>query len=157
MSEQFIDVDTDEFIDAPKALRDAYKQLKGRYTEVASERDAFKGQATSAALGGVLREFKNPERVQRDLLSDKVDPLDSEAVAKWLESNAGDYARGDGSSAQSQISASDTAEQDAHRRLQSGGELRQPADMSKLEAANAEITPDMDGKAVAEVYRRHGI
>jgi len=152
---QHIDVDSDEFIDAPKALRDAYKQLKARYTESTETVNSLRGQLTSTALTDVLRDFKNPERVKRDLLADKVDPLDKSAVEAWLGANADDYARGTGSS--TPPDADNDAEAQAHARLQSGDGLRQPADMTKLEAAFAEITPDMNGEQVKEIYRKHGL
>ena len=44
----------------------------------------------------------------------------------------------------------------AHQRLQQT-ELTSPADMSKLEAAQAEITPEMNGAEVKAVYRKHGL
>lgn len=153
---QHIDVDSDEFIDAPKALRDHVKKLQAQAKDLATERDTLKGQVTATALTGVLTGFKNPERVKRDLLSDKVDPLDTAAVSKWLEANADDYAKGDGAPAQSQSSAA-TEDAAAHARLNSGGELRQAADMTKHEAAFAEITPDMTGTQIEAVYRKHGI
>lgn len=155
---QYIDVESDEFIDAPKALRDAYKKLQKAHTETVQEREALRGQLTATALTDVLGGFKNPERVKRDLLSDKVDPLDSEAVSKWLESNGDDYARGAASSDQSQTTTSENSEEAAaHERLQSTGDLRSPASMTKFEAAKAEITPEMTGAEVEAIYRKHGV
>ena len=91
---QHIDVDDEQFEDAPRALRDHVKQIQKALDEVRAERDGYRNKVNEAALGDVLAGFKNPERVKRDLLTDKVDPLDSEAVTKWMEQNAGDYARG---------------------------------------------------------------
>jgi hypothetical protein len=154
MSEQFIDTSSEEFIDAPKALRDAYDRLKSRYTEADKERETLKARVTQTALGDVLKDFKNPKRVQRDLASDGIDPLDSEAVSAWLTENGDDYAKGDGSTP-SQTPAPNP-EAAAHQRI-AGADLSSPADMSKLEAAQAEITPDMTPEQVIQVFRKHGI
>lgn len=153
---QHIDVDSDEFIDAPKALRDHVKKLQQINTRLTETNTDLSGRLTATALTDVLSEFKNPERVKRDLLSDKIDPLDSEAVKQWLGSNGGDYARGvetSNSSAENPALAEDAA---ASQRMNST-DLSSPADMTKLEAALAEITPDMNGEAVKAVYRKHGI
>ncbi|HEU5115192.1 MAG TPA: hypothetical protein VFT74_00805 [Isosphaeraceae bacterium] len=156
MSDQFIDTSSDEFIDAPRALRDAYDQLKARYTETAKERDTYKGRAESSALGDVLKGFTKPERVKSALLADGVDPLDSEAVSTWVAENGNDFARGEASPAQSQPSVDDS-EAEAHQRLQSSDNLRQPADMSKLEAALAEAGPNATGQELEVIYRKHGL
>ena len=149
---QHIDIDAPEFDGSPKALRDHVKRLQEAHKSLQQERDTYRGQATSAALGDVLAGYKNPERVKRDLLGDSIDPLNKEAVEKWLSENGDDYAKGDSGTAQ----AVPPDEAAAHQRLQQT-ELTSPSDMSKLEAAQAEITPDMDGQAVREVYRKHGL
>ncbi|MGZ4560024.1 MAG: hypothetical protein ACXVGN_00090 [Mycobacteriaceae bacterium] len=156
MSEQFIDTTSDEFIDAPKALRDAYDRLKQRFTETVQERDTYKGRAESSALGDVLKGFVKPERVKSALLADGIDPLNSEAVNQWVAENGSDFARGAGSDNTSQ-SVADDAEAEAHQRIQSNAGLQQPADMTKQAAAFAEITPDMDGAAVKALFQRHGL
>lgn len=153
---QYIDVDSEDYEDAPRGLRDAYKQLKSRYTETAKERDALKGTLTSTALSDVLGGFKNPDRVKRDLLAEKIDPLDKSAVNEWLAANGDDYARGDGSSTTSPPDA-DSAEAAAHERFNSGAGLQQPADLSKLDAAIAEAGPNATGAQLAAIYAKHGI
>lgn len=153
---QHIDVDSDEFIEAPKALRDHVKRLQGKLTEVTGERDTFRDQATSGALSGVLAEFKNPDRVKSAMLGDKVDPLDTEAVRTWLASNGDDYAKG----GQSSVSSTDSVtaeERSAQANLNASSEFTTPADMSKFEAAKAEITPEMNGADIKAIYRKHGI
>lgn len=149
---QYIDVDAPEFDGSPKALRDHVAKLQDALKATTAERDTFRGQATAAALGDVLAGFKSPKRVERDLLSDGIDPLNREAVEKWLGENGDDYARGEGSPAP----AVPTDEVAAHQRLQQT-ELTSPADMSKVEAAMAEITPDMGGEQIQAVYRKHGL
>jgi len=154
---QHIDVDSDEFIDTPKALRDHVKKLQQANTRLTETNTDLTGRVTASALNGVLTEFKNPERVKRDLLTDKVDPLNSEAVTAWLEKNGSDYARGEGASTQSSTPNVSAEEVAAHQRIANGGDLRTPADMTKFEAAKVEITKDMDGAAVAELFRKHGV
>lgn len=149
---QHIDIDAPEFDGSPKALRDHVKRLQEAHKALQQERDTYRGQATAAALGDVLAGYKNPKRVERDLLSDGIDPLNREVVEKWLSENGDDYAKGEGRSAP----AVPTEEAAAHQRLQQT-ELTSPADMSKLEAAQAEITADMNGDAIRAVYRKHGL
>lgn len=156
---QHIDVDSDEFLDTPKALRDHVKKLQASLTRANEQVETLRGQATASALGDVLKEFKNPERVKRDLLAEKIDPLDPKAVETWLAANGDDYAKGAATpSAHNEPGASvDQAEIDAHQRIASAGEFRQDASMSKLEAAKAEITPDMTGDQIIAVYKKHGV
>lgn len=148
-----IDVDSDEYLDAPKALRDAYKKLQDRYGTVTQERDTLKNQVTASALSSVLTGFKNPERVKRDLLADGIDPLDSSAVQGWLGENGDDYAKGGEAPAPDPNAEAAQAQQ----AFTAGTEFRQPASMSKVEAATAEITPDMTPEQIIEVYRKHGV
>ena len=91
---QHIDVDDEQYEDAPRGLRDHVKQLQQALRERDQQITEYRDKQAASALTDVLAGFKNPERVKRDLLTDKVDPLDSEAVSKWMEQNAGDYARG---------------------------------------------------------------
>lgn len=149
---QDIDVDAPEFDGTPKALRDHVKRVQEALKATTAERDTYRTQATSSALGDVLAGFKNPERVKRDLLSDGIDPLNREVVEKWLGENGDDYAKG-ASAPATPVQSEDAA---AYQRLQQT-ELTSPADMTSVEAAMAEITPDMDGAAIQAVYRKHGL
>lgn len=154
MSEQFIDTTSDEFITAPKALRDAYDALKVRYTETAQQRDTFKSRATDTVLGDALKEFTNPTLVRKSLEADGIDALNTEAVNTWLAENGTGFARATGSTpAQSHANDPEIA---AQQRI-AGADLSTPADMSKLEAALLEVTPDMTPEQVIEVYRKRGI
>ena len=153
---QHIDVDSDEFLDAPKALRDHVKRLQQINTRLTETNTDLSGRLTATALTDVLSEFKNPERVKRDLLSDKVDPLDSEAVKQWLGSNGGDYARGAETSTQSAENPALAEDAAASQRMNST-DLTATADMTKWEAAKAEITPEMDGEQIKALYRKHGL
>ena len=149
---QYIDVDAPEFDGSPKALRDHVAKLQEALKATSAERDTYRGQATAAALGDVLAGFKSPKRVERDLLSDGIDPLNREAVEKRLGENGDDYARGEGSPAPT-VPSEEAA---AHQRLQQT-ELTSPADMTKVEAAMAEITQGMSGDEIKAVYRKHGL
>lgn len=157
-----IDVDSEQFEDAPKALRDAYKNLKKQFGSVTTERDDFRGKWQSLAIAGSLSDqnFKNPERVKRDLLSDKVDLSDTEAVKSWLSENGDDYARGEGGASQATTEQNvDHGDEAAARQQLAAAQsaVTQPAHTDKLKAALAEITPEMDGAAVAAVYKKHGV
>ena len=149
---QYIDIDAPEFDGSPKALRDHLKRVQEAHKAAVTERDTYKGQATSAALGDVLAGYKNPERVKRDLLSDSIDPLDKTAVEKWLGDNGDDYAKG----STEPVPAVQSEDAAAHQRLQQTN-LTNPADMTAFDAAKAEITPDMSGAEVKAIYRKHGL
>ena len=153
---QHIDVDSDEFIDAPKALRDHVKKLQQVNTRLAETNTDLTGRVTASALNGVLVEYKNPERVKRDLLADKIDPLDNEAVNKWLGANGDDYAKGAGAHTPAQNTVPDE-ERAAHQRIAASDGLRTPADLSKLEAATLEVTPGMNGQDLIALYKKHGV
>lgn len=156
-----IDVDHEDYEDAPRALRDAYRALKKQYQTVTTERDDFKGkwQARSATDALADYGFRNTKRVSRDLLADGVDLSDADAVKAWVQENGDDYARGETTTQGSQPEQSEdhTAEAGARRQLSSTAGMTSPAHMDKFKAAQAEITPEMDGEAVARVYAKHGI
>lgn len=157
---QHIDIDSEEFEDAPRALREYAKQLKKQNDALALERDTYKKQSASRAVADVLtgKGFKNPKRVERDLLADDIDPHDASAVEAWLEANGDDYAK---ASATPDPETPETPDPRAaeYDRLNVGSDPAAVAASfaSKWEAAQAEITPEMDGAAVAEVFARHGI
>lgn len=156
-----IDLDHEDFEDAPKALRDyaakLKKQLEAKETEVSTLRTQVASRAVADVLGD--KGFKNPKRVEKDLLADGVDPLDKSAVDGWLAEYGDDYARA------TQENAAATPEQNeeaqalaaAHAQLSAPGELRSAADMSKWDLAQSEITQDMNGEQVAAIFAKHGI
>lgn len=154
MSDQNIDFDSDEFENTPRALRDHVKKLERRLAETTKDRDTLRVRVTQAALGDVLKDYKNPKRVQRDLASDGVDPLDSEAVSAWLEENGDDYAKG----AVSTPSTPDVADPNvAAQQRVNGADLTSPADMTRIDAFNAEVTPDMTGEDIKKLAAKHGL
>jgi hypothetical protein len=159
---KYIDVDDEQFEDAPKALRDAYKALRKQAENLTTERDGALKQVASRAVADVLDDkgFKNPKRVERDLLADGIDPLDSSAVEAWLTSNGDDYARSEGSGLskpEHQQTEEEKALQEGYEAIAGGDQLKAAADLSKWDLAQSEITEDMNGEQVAAVYKRHGI
>lgn len=161
MSDNFehLDIDSEDFEDAPRALRDYAKKLKKALDSTRQERDQFQSQLASRSVGEVLGDkgFKNPKRVERDLISDGVDPLDSQAIARWLEENGDDYAKGSAEPEPPtpEQTAEEQAREQAHERMDLNGSS--PADMSKWDLVQQQITPDMDGAAVAALYAKHGV
>lgn len=136
---QHIDVDSEEFDGTPKALRDHVKKLQKQLDAVVAERDGFRTQLTEQSLGSVLTDagYKNPKRVQRDLLADGVDPLDSEAVKTWLETNGEDYARGSVEQASTPTPTEDEQVEfqiPDYRRLNAPAEIGTPTSPDKAQA-----------------------
>lgn len=150
---EHFDVDSEEFADSPKGLRDAYKALQKKYAETAKERDGFRSKVNESALAGVLTGFKNPERVKRDLLSDGIDPLDTEAVQSWIGENGDDYARGSASPADDEQPAQPSlAEQ--YQRLNPTG-IKKPSDQALADAIKS-IPDDLSADQVAARLREIG-
>ena len=151
---EHIDVDSDEFESAPKALRDAYKQLQKKFGEVVKERDGFRNRVNESALADVLTGFKNPARVRKDLLNDGIDPLDTEAVQGWISEYGDDYARGD-STPSAETTADPTGDLAAgYQRLNTTG-LRKPSDQSLLDAINS-LPDDLPADQMAARLRELG-
>lgn len=159
MSDNFahLDVDDDEFESAPKALRDAYKKLQKAHNEQGQQITELSSQLSSQALSGVLTGFKNPDRVKSALLGDKVDPLDTEAVAKWIETNGDDYAKAENSGTPATQQEEQTEEAQAYAGLQLGGHYRPAADLGKLDAVAANLPTDATPEQVAAAIRAAGI
>lgn len=163
---KYIDVDDEQFEDAPKALRDAYKALAAKHKEATAEVGQLRQTVASHALGDVLGNagFRNPKRVEQDILRDGIDATDKAAVEKWLADNGDDYAKANEAPADptpeqtQQLTPEQQAQAAAFAALQSTqSSLRQPAELSKLEAAQAEITPDMTKEQVRAVLIKHGV
>lgn len=158
-----IDLDHEDFEDAPKALRDYAAKLKQQLESSQSEIKNLRGQVASRAVADVLGDkgFKNPKRVERDLLADGIDPLDTSAVESWLADNSDDYARSENTESPAEPNAQTGVApevQAAYGQIGSlGNTLRQPVDMSPLDKAQAEITDDMSPEQVREVLIRNGL
>lgn len=151
---EHIDVDSEDFESAPKALRDHVKKLQDALKSANTTISDFRSRETERALSDVLTGFKNPTRVQRDLLADKVDPLDSEAVSKWLEANADDYARGEGAVAEQAQAQPDADLAAQYARLNPTG-LRKPSDQGLIDAINS-LPDDLSPEQLAVEMRKLG-
>lgn len=155
MSTQHIDVDSPEFEDAPRALRDAYKKLQKELGDVAKERDSFRSQAHSQALSSVLSDkgFKNPKRVERDLLADGIDPLDAVAVESWLTTNGDDYAVGTATPAEDPAQVQQQQNLNAIQNTVNDGESLHGMDV--LERGQVELPADASPEQVLAYYRQN--
>ena len=155
---QHLDLDSDEYYDAPKALRQYAEKLKKALDSTTKELATARGQVAAQAIGEVLsgQGFKNPKRVEKDLLADGVDPLDKSAVEGWLAEFGDDYAKGAAAPASETPSVPDE-EVAAHQALNLGAEFRQPADMTKVEAAVAELPTDATPDQVIAHFRAKGL
>lgn len=142
---QHIDVDSEEFEGTPRALREHVKKLQKALTDVSAERDGFRNQINESALGDVLAGFNNPERVKRDLLSDKVDPLDTEAVNKWLADNGNDYAKAQAPADPQETEPQAEFQQPDYGRLNAPASVGQPAGVDPAQIVNSaptDLSPD---------------
>lgn len=157
---QYIDVDSEDFEDAPRALREHVKKLQKQLTTVSQERDDFRGKWQSRSANDALAEFgfRNPKRVSRDMLADGVDTTDPDAVKAWVSENGDDYAKGEAAAAPAAEQKEDHSEEaEAREQLNAAAADAQPAPNDRMKAALAEITPDMTSDQVVEVYKKHGI
>lgn len=155
---QHIDVDSDDYLDAPKALRDYVKKLQRQHQDVTKDLADVRGKLASQALGDVLssKGFKNPKRVEKDLLAEGVDPLDKSAVDGWLAEFGDDYAQGEVKPAQ-ETPVVPAEEQQAYQQLGLGAEFRSPADMTKLDAVRSELPEGASGADVVALLQKHGM
>lgn len=156
---KYIDVDSEEFEDAPRSLREHVKKLQKALDSEREAHTSTRNRLASRAVSDVLADkgFKNPKRVERDLLADQIDPLDTEAVDRWLAENSDDYARGEAAPAAEPESASVPEDQKQQLQRMNVSDVPPAGGLSKWEQALAEITPEMDGAAVQKVYEKYGI
>lgn len=154
---QHINVDDEQWDGTPRALREHVDKLQKALKDASQKITGYETERASSALSGVLTGFKNPERVKTDLLSDKVDPLDSEAVTKWLEKNGDDYAKGEANP--EPPAPADQADSQAaqYAALQLGSEYRPAADIGKLDVVKSQLPPDATKEQVAAALREAGV
>lgn len=162
MTTQHIDVDSPEFEDAPKALRDAFKKLQKEHQAAVAQRDTFRTQVHAQALETVLKDqgFKNPKRVQKDLLADEVDPLDKDAVSGWLAEFGDDYAKGQAPQSAEPQQQPDPNAQQLSAIQQVSGESTPSGEASAMDRAMAEY--NALGRAAgsaewAQIAVKHGL
>ena len=155
---QHIDVDSDEFEEAPKALRDHVKKLQKRLNEQSAQVSDLTNKLASRAVADVLADkgFKNPAKVQRDILADQIDPTDKAAVEAWLAENSDDYARAGAQETESapELNAEDAA---AAERMNNLSGTTTAAGLSTWEQVQKLITPEMTGDQLKALYAQHGI
>lgn len=154
---QYIDVNAEEWENTPRALREALDKAQKALKAEKQATAELRTQQASTALSDVLTGFKNPERVKRDLLSDKIDPLDKSAVEEWLKENGDDYARGEAAPVETPDPDGNEQLAGEYAGMQLGDDYRPAGDMTKLQAAQAKITPDMTGDQVAALLRAEGL
>jgi hypothetical protein len=89
-----IDLDDEQFEDAPKALREYAKKLRAKLAEAEAMASKYRHELAARAVKDLVGEkgFANPARVEKALLADDVDPLDASAVKAWLADNGDGYA-----------------------------------------------------------------
>lgn len=158
-----IDLDDEQYEDAPKALRDYASKLKKALEAEQARTTTLTKQVASHALGDVLgtQGFKNPKRVEKALLADGIDPLDKSAVESWLEDNADDYAKAEStgeSTPEAQQQQVDAETQQGYQKLSGlADKVRQPTDVNALDKAKAKITDDMSPEQVRQVLLGEGL
>lgn len=153
-----IDVDSDEYDDAPKALRDYVKKLQKQNESLSTELDGVRGREASRAVSDVLADkgFKNPKRVERDLLGDSIDPLDIGAVEAWLAENSGDYAQTEAVS--ESVDPGSEQDADAQRQAQLNSLNVEPGGgLTKLEQVQASLPDNPTSEQVREAYLKAGV
>lgn len=159
---KYVDADSEDFEDAPKALRDAYKKLVTAHKQATQSLAETRGQVAARAVADVLADkgFKNPERVKRDILADGIDPTDTSAVEGWLSENSDDYARAEGAATTEQTTEetkeATTVSQEVQLGYQNLSVPGTPA-TTNAKAVFDQITPEMNGADVAALYAQHGI
>lgn len=149
-----LNVDDDEFESAPRALRDAYKKLQKAYGSAEQTITELRDTQTSTALSGVLAGFKNPERVKSAMLSDKIDPLDSEAVQAWLGDNGDDYAKAPDAPA---APATETPQVPDYGQLNAPSEMGDPAAYDAQLQAVLNAPKDMSPQELVAYFAAKGI
>lgn len=152
---QYIDVDDERFEDAPRALREAYEKLKKAHQADATELVTLRSSVQQKTASDVLEAKGYNPKAAKFLLKDGIDLSDDKAVDAWL-AEEGEFFKVEGSPASAQTDDhSDEAQQRA--RVAEATSVVEPASNDKLQAALAEITPDMTPDQVIAVYQKHGI
>lgn len=164
MSDNYEYDDYDDFEDegnkGPKALRDHIKKLEAQLQTKDKELGKLRTSVVDRSVTDVLagQSFKNPATVKKAILADGVDATNADALQKWLQENGDDYAKAapaNGQGEETPASPVNPEVVEAHQKLEVPGE---PSDLAdKFALVQAKITPDMDGEAVAKLYREHGI
>lgn len=155
---QHINLDDEAFEDAPKALREYAKTLKKALDAKTSEADGFRKQLHSKAVGDVLADkgFKNPKKVEADLLRDGIDPLDTGAVNAWLTENESDYAKGTAAPVENPVNDERSQQLAAIQNATAGAATPNSGAWDRAQAEIAAI-PNPTGEQILKVYAKHGV
>lgn len=152
-----IDLDSDDFANAPTGLREYAKNLKSRL----AERDQLIGKYQDEALGSVLTQagFANPNRVRSAIAADKIDLSDRTKVNEWIATNGNDFARGAQAPAELQQEQPDhTAQALVQHQMQDLQNVATPSGaVNAFEKVKAEITNTMDKDEVLARLRSAGV
>ena len=153
---QYIDVDDEQFEDAPRALRQAYAALKKRDQQRDAELTKLRGTVQTNTATDVLKGKGYDPRAAKFLLQSGVDINDETAVDAWLAEDGAFFKTGEApATPEQQVDHSD--EQQARSAIQDATSQVQPAGGDKMKLALAEITDDMTPSQVQAVYQKHGI
>ena len=153
---QYIDVDDEQFEDAPRALRQAYDKLRKQHQSDAQELAKLRGTVQTRTASDVLKAKGYNPKAAKFLLKDGVDVNDENAVDTWL-AEEGEFFKVSGEDPETAQTADHTAEAEQRAQIADTTSQAEPAGNDKMQAALAEITPEMTGAQVMEVYRKHGI
>ncbi len=152
---QYIDVDDEQFEDAPRALRQAYAALKKAHEAEAKELSTLRTQVQTRTASEVLKDKGYNPKAAKFLLKDGIDLSDEKAVDAWL-AEEGEFFKANGGTPTEQ-SAEHTAEAEARSQIADATSHTQTAANDKMQAALAEITDDMTTSQVLAIYAKHGI
>lgn len=151
---QYIDVDDEQYEDAPRALRQAYEALKKRDQARETELGKLRGTVKQATATDVLKAKGYDPKAAKFLIQSGVDLNDASAVDTWLAED-GEFFKVDAPPAEPAVDHSE--EQQSRSQIAEASSQVQPAAGDKMKAALAEITPDMTTAQVLAVYQKHGI
>lgn len=156
---QYIDVDDEQFEDAPRALRDAYAKLKKKAQEQDAELSSFRSERTQATAADVLKAKGYDPKAAKFLTQAGIDLSNEGQVDAWLAEDGAFFKVGDApqSEAPAEQTAGHQAEAAARQQLATAQSYVQPAAMDKMKAALSEIGPDATTEEVKAIYKKYGI
>lgn len=155
---QYIDVDDEQFEDAPRALRQAYAALKKAHEVDTKELSTLRTQVQTRTASEVLKDKGYNPKAAKFLLKDGVDLNDEKAVDAWL-AEEGEFFKvaGQESTPGSEQTVEHDAEAEARSQIADATSHTQTAANDRMKAALAEITDNMTTQEVMAVYKKHGI
>lgn len=159
--EGYYDDEQEQEANGPRALREELKKLKAALAAERKKSEKLQTSVVERSVADVLagQNFKNPVAVKKAILADGVDATDAEALQSWLTENGDDYAKAASTGGnEEQPAPVDSQVVQNHDKLNVPGTPVDAGDwQDRFTQVQAKITPDMDGEAVARLYREHGI